>query len=66
MLIDSETLTAFETDSDTDAEIDSPLGRSFSICSLTLADNDKASDKDTALLIDVASLTDADTEALED
>jgi len=42
------------------------LGRSFSICSLTLADNDKASDKDTALLIDVASLTDADTEALED
>jgi hypothetical protein len=66
LLIDSETLTAFETDSDTDAEIDSPLRRSFSICSLTLADNDKASDTDTALLIDVDSLTDADTEVLAD
>lgn len=47
-LTDSEILTALDTDSDTDADIDRPLRRSFSICSLMLTDNERASDTDVA------------------
>ena len=47
-LTDSEILTALDTDSDTDADIDKPLRRSFSICSLMLTDNERASDTDVA------------------
>ena len=55
-LIDSETLTAFDIDSDKDADIDKPFNLSFSICSLTLADKERASDIDTALLIEADTL----------